>query len=168
MGLKTLLLTGDRRSAGLAAGKEAGIAEVHAELSPGDKAELVENRQIAGRPVLMVGDGINDAPSLSTAEVGCSLSGGTDIALETSGLVLTRPQIALLPVAVRLGRRTLRIIRQNLFWAFAYNLVALPLAAAGHLLPIHAAGAMAVSSVCVVANSLRLSGKRSSLCSNRH
>lgn len=155
-GLTTALLTGDRRAAGERVSAMLGLDEVQAELDPRGKAAWIENAQARGEKVLMVGDGINDAPALSAAVVGCAMGGGTDIALETSDLVLTRPDLGHLEEALALARRTLRIIRQNLFWAFAYNLVALPLAAAGHLAPIHAAAAMAASSVCVVGNSLRL------------
>jgi Cu2+-exporting ATPase len=103
-----------------------------------------------------VGDGINDAPALSTAAVGCALAGGADIALETSDLVLTRPAPSRVVDALILARRTLRVIRENLIWAFFYNVLAIPLAAAGRLAPVYAAAAMAASSACVLGNSLRL------------
>jgi Cu2+-exporting ATPase len=125
-------------------------------MTPEEKTAWVDAAVGRGDRVLMVGDGINDAPALSAATVGCAMSGGTDIALETSDLVFTRPDLGCLTLALVLARRTLRIIRQNLFWAFAYNVLAIPLAAAGKLTPIHAAAAMALSSVCVVGNSLRL------------
>jgi Cu2+-exporting ATPase len=156
LGMRTALLTGDRRAAAERIAKGLGIGTALAELSPGDKSDWVEARRREGERVLMVGDGINDAPALSAASVGCAMAGGTDIALETSDLILTKPDLDRLEEALRIARRTLRIIRQNLFWAFAYNLLALPLAAAGKLAPIHAAAAMALSSVCVVGNSLRL------------
>ncbi len=158
MGLRTALLTGDTPAA--AARLEAlPLDEIHARLDPAAKAAWVVQQRAAGHRVLMVGDGINDAPALAEADVGSSLAGSTDIALETSDLVLTRPDLDRLVEAVRLARRTLGTIRQNLFWAFLYNVMALPLAAAGGLAPIHAAAAMALSSVCVIANSLRLAGK---------
>ncbi len=156
LGIETVLLTGDSAEAGQRVGGQLGIGEVLSGLSPEDKAAWVSEAMGRGQKVLMVGDGINDAPALSAASVGCAMAGGTDIALETSDLVLTNPELEKVSTAVLLARRTLRIIRQNLFWAFAYNLLALPLAAAGELAPIHAAAAMAASSVCVVGNSLRL------------
>jgi Cu2+-exporting ATPase len=155
-GLRTALLTGDRPGVARRVAALLGIEEVHAEQPPARKAEQIRSFLAAGEPVLMVGDGINDAPALSTASVGCAMAGGTDVALETSDLVLTRPDLERIPFAVALARRTLRIIRQNLFWAFAYNVLAIPLAAAGKVAPIHAAAAMALSSACVLANSLRL------------
>ncbi len=146
----------------LQAGRRVGLAlnidTVCSSLTPERKAAWITARQQDGERVMMIGDGINDAPALAAADVGCTLAGGTDIALETSDLVLTRPDLGRLVMAIRFGRRALRIIRQNLFWAFLYNLLALPLAASGHLAPIHAAAAMALSSICVVSNSLRLSG----------
>ncbi|ALC17081.1 ATPase [Desulfuromonas soudanensis] len=156
LGIGTAILTGDTVEAARSIGDRLGIDEVHGALSPGDKAEWVKNAMARGERVLMVGDGINDAPALSEADVGCAMAGGTDIALETSDLVLTRPDLTTLVAGVEVARRTLGIIRQNLFWAFAYNILALPLAAAGELAPIHAAAAMAASSICVVGNSLRL------------
>jgi P-type Cu2+ transporter len=155
LGLGTALLTGDRLAVAKRLARQMQLQHVHAELTPREKAAWIEKAGLEAT-VVMVGDGINDAPALATAAVGCTLTGGTDIALETSELILTRPSLSLLPRALLLARRTMRIVRQNLFWAFAYNLLALPLAAAGQLTPIHAAAAMAFSSLCVVGNSLRL------------
>jgi Cu2+-exporting ATPase len=156
LGLKTFLLTGDHS---LSAEKVAGIAGIdqyRADMTPADKANWVQGLREQKEVVLMVGDGVNDAPALSAASVGCAMGSGTDVALETSDVVLMHNDLILLPEALRLARKTLNIIRQNLFWAFSYNLVAIPLAASGHLAPVYAAAAMAFSSVCVVGNSLRL------------
>ncbi len=159
MGLRTILLTGDSPAAGATLAARLGMDEAHGGLTPEGKCAELLRLQQRGRKVLMVGDGINDAPALSTADVGCAMLGGTDIALDSSDLVLTRPDLERLHEALLLARRTLRIIRQNLFWAFVYNLAALPLAAMGKLVPVHAAAAMALSSVCVVGNSLRLGNR---------
>jgi len=154
--MKTILITGDHREAAAPVAKQLGIEEVHASMTPEAKADLIKQITDSGKVVLMAGDGINDSPALSTANVGCAMAGGTDIALETSDLVLTKPDLKKLSTAILLARRSLRIIHQNLFWAFSYNLVALPLAAAGELTPVYAAAAMAFSSITVMANSLRL------------
>ncbi|MCM2265984.1 MAG: cation-translocating P-type ATPase, partial [Desulfuromonadales bacterium] len=155
-GIRTILLSGDNQAAAARLAGQLGIGEVLGELTPEGKCARIQELRAAGHRVLMVGDGINDAPALALADVGCAMAGGTDIALATSDLVLTVPRLERLQEALQLSRRTLSIIRQNLFWAFAYNLAALPLAATGKLAPIHAAVAMALSSVCVVGNSLRL------------
>ncbi len=156
MGLHTLLLTGDHARAAARIAQEAAIDDYAAGMAPQDKAARIRAMQEEGERVLMVGDGVNDAPALSEATVGCAMGSGTDMALATSDLVLVHDNLEQLVPALQLARRTLRLIRQNLFWAFTYNLVALPLAASGHLAPVWAATAMAASSVLVVANSLRL------------
>jgi Cu2+-exporting ATPase len=160
--LKTRMLTGDRIVTARRIATRIGLDAVSSELTPSEKASWVRKHEEQGGRVLMVGDGINDAPALSTATVGCAMAGGTDIALESSELVLTKPSLTRVVEAIRIARRCVRIVRENLFWAFFYNLLALPLAATGHLAPIHAAAAMALSSLCVVANSLRLSRNPSS------
>jgi Cu2+-exporting ATPase len=121
---------------------------------------MVETLRKQGALTLMVGDGINDAPALAAADVGCAVAGGTDIAIETADVVLARPDLGTLTVAHRIARRTMGVIRQNLAWAFVYNLVGIPLAMTGRLTPIYAAAAMAASSLCVVGNSLRLGRMR--------
>lgn len=155
LGVPTTILTGDHSRAAARIADLLGIAW-QAELSPRDKLAWVQTQSEAGKRVLMIGDGINDAPALTAASVGCAMAGSADFALASSDLVLTRPDLGSLLTAVQLGRRALRIIHQNLFWAFFYNILALPLAASGQLAPIHAAAAMALSSVSVVCNSLRL------------
>jgi len=159
LGLTTAILSGDHQASVARLAGELGIARHAGGMDPGAKKAWLARAQEEGEQSLMCGDGINDAPALAAAGVGCSLAGGTDIALESASLVLIRPELTLLPEAVRLARRTMRVIRQNLFWAFFYNVLTLPLAAAGRLAPIHAAAAMAASSLCVVGNSLRLARK---------
>ena len=155
-GIAVTLLSGDRPEHVREIAAGMGITDAHGGLLPADKARYITDHELAGEPLLMVGDGINDAPAISAASVGCAMAGGTDIALESSALVLTRPDLGRIKLAHELAVRTMRIIRQNLAWAFIYNLVGIPLAMDGRLTPIYAAGAMALSSLCVVGNSLRL------------
>jgi len=150
------LLSGDRRETACRIAAEIGIAESEGDLLPEDKAAFIDRLRGRGETTLMVGDGINDAPALSAADIGCAIAGGTDIAIETSDLVLARPELSLLCFAHLVSRRTMSIIRQNLAWAFVYNLIGIPLAITGRLTPVYAAVAMALSSLCVVGNSLRL------------
>ncbi|RNC66662.1 MAG: cadmium-translocating P-type ATPase [Desulfuromonadales bacterium] len=159
-GVRCIVLSGDRQKNAERMAARAGIGEVYGGLSPADKACRVEELRRAGEVVLMVGDGINDAPALAAADVGCAFVGGTDIAVETSDLVLARPDMKLLGTAHALAVRTLGVIRQNLAWAFVYNLVGIPLAMTGRLTPVYAAAAMAVSSLCVIVNSVRLTKVR--------
>ena len=156
--IRSVLLSGDRCESVRFIAGSLGIAEWEAEMLPEEKAVFIETLRGKGETILMVGDGINDAPALSVADVGCAMAGGTDIALETSDLVLARPDLARLAFAHTAARRTMRVIRQNLGWAFVYNMVGIPLAMTGRLTPVYAAAAMALSSLCVVGNSSRLSG----------
>ncbi|MDH6574455.1 heavy metal translocating P-type ATPase [Kitasatospora sp. MAP5-34] len=156
MGLETILLTGDQPGAARAVAEQLGISEVHAGASPEGKAELVAELRAAGRTVAVVGDGVNDAVALASADLGIALGSGTDAAIGAAGLTLVQGDIEALVVAVRLARRTLATIRVNLVWAFGYNAVLIPLAATGLLNPMLAAAAMSASSLLVVANSLRL------------
>jgi Cu+-exporting ATPase len=158
LGLYPMLLTGDNAAVGRAIAAEIGIAErdVIAEVLPEEKAEVISKLRAKGQVVAMVGDGVNDAPALATADLGLAMGTGSDVAIEASDLTLVRGDLRAAVDAIRLSRRTLGTIKQNLFWAFVYNLTALPLAAAGLLNPMIGAATMALSSVFVVSNSLRL------------
>jgi Cu+-exporting ATPase len=155
-GVRTVLVTGDNRGSADAVARSLHIDEVRAEVLPEDKARIVSELKADGSTVAMVGDGINDAPALAAADVGIAMATGTDVAMHAAGVTLMRGNPALVADAIDISRRTYRKIRQNLFWAFVYNVVGIPLAAMGMLSPVIAGAAMAFSSVSVVTNALML------------
>jgi Cu+-exporting ATPase len=162
-GIEVVLLTGDNERTANAIARELGIERVIAEILPGDKAKVIKEIQSQGKVVAMVGDGVNDAPALATADIGIAIGSGSDVAKETGGIILIKDDVREVVLAIRLSRMTLSKIKQNLFWAFIYNTIGIPIAAAGFLSPIIAAAAMALSSLSVIANSALLKAKKLSL-----
>ena len=156
LGLTPVLLTGDGEKVAHQVAKQVGITEVIAEVKPEDKVVAVFRKQGRGATVAMIGDGVNDAAALTQADLGIAMGSGTDVAIQAADITLMRPDLLAAVDAIRLSRRTLKIIKGNLFWAFAYNVAAIPLAALGLLNPMLAGAAMACSSAFVVGNSLRL------------
>jgi P-type Cu+ transporter len=156
LGLRPVLLTGDNEATARAVATAAGIDDAIAGVLPADKAAAIKDLQARGNRVAMVGDGVNDGPALATADLGMAMGAGTDVAISAADLILLRPDLTVVPDAIALARAARRTIRRNLAWAFGYNVAAVPLAAAGFLNPLIAAAAMTMSSVLVVANSLRL------------
>jgi Cu+-exporting ATPase len=159
-GIKTVMISGDNRGAAEAMARRLGLrpedGEVMAEVLPGDKAAQVAKLKEGGHVVAMVGDGVNDAPALAAADVGLAMGNGTDVAMHAAGITLMRGDVALVAAALDISDRTVAKIRQNLFWAFAYNVAGIPLAALGFLNPVVAGAAMAMSSVSVMSNALLL------------
>jgi Cu+-exporting ATPase len=155
-GLKTIMMTGDHEHAARAIGEEVGVDDVIADVRPEGKADVIEQLRSDGRPVAMVGDGVNDAPALAASDLGIAMGGGTDVAIETADIVLLGNRLSGVPESIELSRATMRTIRQNMYWALGYNALLIPVAAAGLIHPMLASAAMAFSSVSVVTNSLML------------
>jgi Cu+-exporting ATPase len=155
-GVEVVMLTGDNRRTADAIARELGISEVIAEVLPESKAQIIQSLKQQGKCVAMVGDGVNDAPALATADIGIAIGSGSDVAKETGSIILVRDNVGDVVESIRLSRATMRKIKQNLFWAFAYNTVGIPIAALGSLNPIIAGAAMALSSLSVIVNSALL------------
>jgi P-type Cu+ transporter len=158
-GIFVLMLSGDRRSAAQAVGAKLGIEEIYAELKPATKVSTIKDIALSGKKVAMVGDGLNDTPALAAATLGIAMASGTEAARAAAGITLMRSDLRLIPKALKASRETSAVIRQNLWLAFIFNGVGIPLAALGYLTPTVAGAAMAASSVSVVMNALRLSRK---------
>ena len=156
MGIRPVMATGDNERTARAVAAAAGIGEVHAGVRPEEKLSLVRDLQALGGKVLMVGDGMNDAAALKGADVGVAVGSGMDLAIDSADIVIVKGGVSRIADAVSISRQTLAVIRQNLFWAFAYNFLAIPLAMAALLHPVIAEGAMAFSSISVILNSMRI------------
>jgi Cu+-exporting ATPase len=163
MKIDVVMLSGDNRRTATAIAGELGIARVMAEVLPQDKAKVISELQQQGQVVAMVGDGVNDAPALATADIGIAIGSGSDVAKETGGIILIRNDVRDVVGAIRLSRATMRKIKQNLFWAFIYNAIGIPVAALGFLNPIVAGAAMALSSLSVIVNSALLQREEDSV-----
>lgn len=155
-GIEVVLLSGDNRRTAEAIGRLLSIDRVIAEVLPSDKAQIIRELQSHGKVVAMVGDGVNDAPAIATADIGIAIGSGSDVAKETGGIILVKNDVRDVVAGIALSRATMRTIKQNLFWAFIYNSIGVPIAALGYLNPIIAAAAMALSSLTVIVNSALL------------
>ncbi|MHB8064178.1 MAG: HAD-IC family P-type ATPase, partial [Ruminiclostridium sp.] len=156
LGIEVIMLTGDNKNTAHSVADQVEIKNVIADVLPENKAEVVTKLKARGKIVGMVGDGINDAPALAIADIGFAIGTGTDVAIETSDIVLLSDDLLILPLSIKLSKKTMWKIKQNLFWAFIYNIIGIPIAATGHLNPVLGAAMMAFSSVSVLLNSLSL------------